>query len=286
MQALRTDVLIIGAGLAGSLLAWQLMQAGKKVHLLHNPTFTSASRVAAGLVNPVTGQRLVLQDNIEVLLPTAHKLYQQLEERFHTQFFFKKEMLRSLQNDKSKLAWQKRQNDPKYQDYLCNIEEQSNVIKQYQTGYLDTNTLLNALHIYFQEHNCITKADVQQDDILNHPTHSQWQHITTSKLIFCQGWRDINSKFFSFLPFQPAKGEILHLSTLNKLPEHIINQGKWLLPLNGSNFKIGATYQTDALHEQTTEEGKQALLTALKNMPIEQKGITLIDHQAGIRPNT
>ncbi|MDQ6957125.1 MAG: FAD-dependent oxidoreductase [Mariprofundaceae bacterium] len=288
-QTLRTDVLIIGAGLAGSLLAWRLIQAGKSVHILHNPKLTSASRVAAGLINPVTGQRLVLQENIEVLLPAAHALYQQLEEQFHTQFFFEKDMLRSLQHDKAKLAWKKRQLDSAYQHYICEIPSSPDVIKQSQTGYLDTNALLDALHGYFQQYNCLTEGDAQQHDIQVHQSaqyHLQWKHITASTVVFCQGWREINNKFFSFLPFQPAKGEILHLSTPNKLPEHIINQGKWLLPLNDGNFKIGATYQSNTNDEQTTEEGKKELLTALKSMPIEQQNITLTNHQAGIRPNT
>jgi len=285
-QALHTDVLIIGAGLAGSLLAWQLMQSEKSVQLMHNPKFTPASRVAAGLVNPVTGQRLVLQENIEELLPAAHKLYEQLGKQFHTQFFFKKNMLRTLQNDKVKFAWKKRQFDHKYQHYVCEIPNQSDVIKQYQTGYLDTNTLLDALHIYFQQHDCLTESDVHQHDIQIHQSHVQWQHITASTVVFCQGWRETNGKFFYFLPFQPAKGEILHLSTPNKLPEYIINQGKWLLPLNDGSFKIGATYQSTKNDEQTSEAGKKELLSALESMPIEQKNITLTNHQAGIRPNT
>lgn len=285
-EPLRIDALIIGAGLAGSLLAWRLMQAGKKIHILHNPALTSASRVAAGLVNPVTGQRLVLQENIENLLPAAHTLYQQFAEQFHAQFFFEKNMLRSLQQDKSKQAWQKRQLDPKYQTYISAIPNQTDMIEQHCTGYLDTNALLDALHGYFKQHNCLTESDVQQHDIQVHQSHVQWHDISASKAIFCQGWREINGELFSFLPFQPAKGEILHLSSPNKLPEHIINQDKWLLPLGNSHFKIGATYQSNNPDGKPSEAGKKILLDALKNMPIEQADITLKHHQVGIRPNT
>ena len=195
-------------------------------------------------------------------------------------------MLRSLQHDKTKLAWEKRQTDLNYQGYLCNVAGQSDVIKQHQTGYLDTNALLDALHEHFQKHHCITTTDVQQDDIQRHQNHVQWQHVTASTLICCQGWREANAGFFSFLPFQPAKGEILHLFSPNKLPEHIINQGKWLLPLKGGNFKIGATYQNHAKDEQPSESGKHELLNALKNMPLAQADISITAHQAGIRPNT
>jgi len=285
-QPLHIDTLIVGAGLAGSLLAWQLMQAGKKIHILHNPSFTSASRVAAGLINPVTGQRLVLQEHIEDLLPTAHALYRQLGEHFQQQFFYAKAMLRSLQNSRLKQAWTKRQHDSNYHDYLSPVAQHSDIIQQHQTGYLDTNALLDALHHYFQEHGCMTCCELQNDDIHIQHNTIQYQHMTASSLIYCQGWREINGKFFSFLPFQPAKGEILHLSTKKKLPEAIINQDKWLLPLQHGSFKLGATYQSNMLNEQATEEGKQQLLAALNTMPIDSDGITLLEHQAGIRPNT
>jgi len=52
------DFLIVGQGLAGSLMAWELMQRGKTVLIVDNG-LENASRVAAGLINPVTGMRFV-----------------------------------------------------------------------------------------------------------------------------------------------------------------------------------------------------------------------------------
>ena len=285
-QEVRTDILIVGAGLAGSILAWRLLQAGIQVQLLHNPERTAASRVAAGLVNPITGQRLVLQKNIEALLPAAKELYQQLEEKFHRQFFFTKDMLRSLQHDKARKAWEKRQHDPAYQEFISEVKGNADTILQHQTGYLDTNALLDTLHTYFQEQACITATDINDDDIYYDTDHIQWQHITAKTLIYCRGWREINGKYFSFLPFQPAKGEILHLLSQKELPKHIINQGKWLLPIDQQHCKIGATYQPHVLNEQPTQAAKQQLLAALKRMPVAQEDIEICHHQAGIRPNT
>jgi len=282
----HTDVLIVGAGLAGSLLAWRLIQAGQKVQLIHDPNITSASRVAAGLVNPVTGQRLVLQKNIGQLLPEARQLYQQLSEQFKQTFFFEKPMRRTLQHEKSRVAWKKRRIDSNYQAYLHSVPNKPDMIEQQQTGYLDTSALLDCLHNYFEEQQCMLSASFDANDIQFYDDCIRWRHIRASKLILCQGWRGMHCKFFSYLPFQPAKGEILTLSTSSILPEHIINQGKWLLPLTHGIFKLGATYQSQKLDEQSTEAGKQDLLTALKSMPIAQENITLKQHQAGIRPNT
>jgi len=57
----NTDFLIIGQGLAGSLLAWTLLQQQQTVVLVDSQDPQGASQVAAGLVNPVVGQRLEKQ---------------------------------------------------------------------------------------------------------------------------------------------------------------------------------------------------------------------------------
>lgn len=52
-------VLVAGQGLAGTLLAWELEQAGRDFVIADPGHQGSASRVGAGLVNPVTGERWV-----------------------------------------------------------------------------------------------------------------------------------------------------------------------------------------------------------------------------------
>lgn len=51
-------VLIIGQGIAGSCLAWELKRRGADFTIADRPIAETASRVAAGLVNPLTGPRL------------------------------------------------------------------------------------------------------------------------------------------------------------------------------------------------------------------------------------
>ena len=59
----KYDYLIIGQGLAGSLLTWELLQRGCKIIVVDNG-LENASKVAAGLINPVTGMRLVWQGSL------------------------------------------------------------------------------------------------------------------------------------------------------------------------------------------------------------------------------
>ncbi len=59
MSAVRPPVLIVGQGLAGTLLAWELERAGRAFEIVDPGHAAAASRVGAGLVNPVTGERWV-----------------------------------------------------------------------------------------------------------------------------------------------------------------------------------------------------------------------------------
>jgi glycine/D-amino acid oxidase-like deaminating enzyme len=274
------DTVIVGAGLAGSILAWKLMQAGQRIHIIHHTTQISASRVAAGIINPVTGQRLVLQKNIETLLPTAKGFYHDLSERFHQQFYTPKPMLRILRNNNERTAWNKRKHDPHYQSYLSAIAGREDAIMQHQTGYLDTKLLLNHLHHYFKQQGCLmeTNRDTYDTDT-----------CFAKHMILCQGWRSVDCPFFSYLPFQPAKGEILTLTSQNKLPNYMINQGKWLLPIDANTCKLGASYQTQFTHENTSKEHAKALMHELKNMllgDMPEHNFNIQAHEVGVRPNT
>jgi len=63
------DYIIVGQGLAGSLLAYELMQEGKLVCIVDEHHLGAASAVAAGIINPITGRRFAKSWRIDELLP-------------------------------------------------------------------------------------------------------------------------------------------------------------------------------------------------------------------------
>jgi len=66
---MEVDVLIVGQGLAGSLLARRL--SAHKSLVVVDPGLSSASRVAAGLLTPLTGRRFTLTSEYPELLARA-----------------------------------------------------------------------------------------------------------------------------------------------------------------------------------------------------------------------
>lgn len=60
ISKVQTDYIIVGQGLAGSLIALNLLRRGKSVRVIDDGHKHAASKVAAGLINPITGRRHVL----------------------------------------------------------------------------------------------------------------------------------------------------------------------------------------------------------------------------------
>jgi len=85
------DYLIVGQGLAGSFLSWNLLRRNKSIAIIYQDHENCSSLAAAGMINPITGKRLVLSQRCEELLPYAKEVYHELERLFN-----KIEQLRTL----------------------------------------------------------------------------------------------------------------------------------------------------------------------------------------------
>ena len=78
---MTVDYLIVGQGLCGTFLSYYLSKAGKKVIIVDKSNAFTASKVASGVINPVTGRRIVRTWRIEELLPFALDAYTELGNR-------------------------------------------------------------------------------------------------------------------------------------------------------------------------------------------------------------
>jgi glycine/D-amino acid oxidase-like deaminating enzyme len=291
---MNVDFLIVGQGLAGSLLAWELMQRGRTIIIIDNGK-ENASQVAAGLINPITGMRLVKTTDADTLLPAAKHCYAQLADFFGQNFYLQKPMLRIFKSANEGLHALKRSHTEYYQPYLGdihlakasldNIRTPYGFIEQKQTGYLLTRPLLNCLKDFFIAQNCYQSTDFSYQDLLLTP-HVCWKNIHPKTIVFCEGHLAMQNPWFSWLPFQPAKGEILTLEHQTRLPDKILNHGHWLIPLNSQHIRVGASFDRDNLNLQPTSSGKDSLLQELKMVSDNLSTTRLINHQAHIRPCT
>ncbi len=288
---MKLDFLIVGQGLAGSLLAWRLLQNGCSIKIV-DPDLENASKAAAGLINPVTGMRFVKTENIEALYPEAIRLYSELGAFFQQRFFIEKPMLRLLRHQKEYDAAFNRLKQDDYAEYLNDIKpaysglnSPCGVLRQHKTGYLRVADLLSALKTYFVSRQCYLQTRLDYDEIQIGAAIA-WRNIRAKKLVFCEGYLATQNPFFKDLPFQPVKGEILTLETPQRLRPEILNYGQWMIPLTSTMFKTGATFDRQSLDQEITEAARHQLINTLQKVYPELKEYHLVAQQAGVRPTT
>ncbi|NOZ51541.1 MAG: FAD-dependent oxidoreductase [Gammaproteobacteria bacterium] len=290
------DFLIVGQGLAGSLLAWELIERGQRILIIDNENANSASRIAAGIINPITGQRLVKSWHVDALLPTALNCYQILENKFARRFYQQRRMLRLFRSEKQLALWQQRRHDLSYDPYLGEkfstgtfgdkLVDPLGGFEQLQTGFLMVRELLDALKQFFISRQCFHAASIDYEAIDCEGELVKWGGFQAQRIIFCEGFNAKANPWFKTLPYQPSKGEVITLTTDVNLPQYIINDGHWLVPLIDNVYRVGATYSWDVLNSTATEEGRQELMASIQRKLIHATPLHIIEHNAGVRSTT
>lgn len=115
------DFLIVGQGVAGSVLAWTLDQRGCSVVVADSPALPSASAVAAGIVNPLTGRKLVRTWKADDLFPFLHQFYTGIEGELGVQFFHPKTIYRPFRSIAEQTDYLALVADPAVQPYVTQV---------------------------------------------------------------------------------------------------------------------------------------------------------------------
>lgn len=279
------DYLVVGQGIAGTMLTHFLLKRGKKVLVadMFNPS--SASRIAAGLVNPITGKRFVKTWRAGEILPFAVKTYTELEKEWGRQFWFGKNIVKVLPANEDKAGIVLKIAQSGYQEYIVSelqTENQLTAFEITQGGYVDMACLIETFRERLDITGNFVSAQVEMGDLEIGSEQISWNGRTFGRVIFCEGYKAIYNPLFSWLPFVPAKGEVLTIFCEQLGLDKILINDVFLLPLGKGYYKVGATHQWDSLDETATEEGKHELTQKLER--IVHTNYTIVDHQAGIRP--
>ena len=291
----KVNYIIVGQGLAGTVLGHTLLKQNKSVVIIDLPSISMASKVAAGLWNPVVFKRLVKSWMAEDLLDSLERFYPEMELLLGKKFYFKKQILKPFSEEQEKVLWLKKTSEEigKYlnprilSDFLTDIiHNPIGIAEVLNAGNIDTNVFLNASQDYFKNKQLLLEEVFDYQELVLLGNEVAYKGIVAEKIIFCEGYKALDNKYFNWLPFKLTKGEILivriPLLEQKELLSKVINKGVFMLPLGDGLYKVGATYEWDDLSEIPTEKGKLFLVEQLHKLlkvPFE-----IIDQKAGIRP--
>lgn len=292
------DYLIVGQGICGSLLAWKLKKRGKSVLVVDAGHERASSRVAAGMLNPIPGQRLSMAWQLANCLPTLRQTYRELEDAFQQAFLHKRPILRIVSTEREKAYLQERIQDPRYQPYLhINLDSlpegllipaESIPFLITEGGQLDIPSLIQCLRRWLAEQESLCEEIFLHRDLIPNPNGAQWKDWHFSQVVFCEGWQVIHNPWFAHLPFDPVRGAILTLTPPpDTIPPWILNCGQWLLPTADGRLKAGSTYERNHLEVGVcTEADIDTICTSLERHwkpPLREH---IVSGEYGIRPCT
>ena len=289
---MKYDYLIIGQGLAGSILAYQLLKRGRTVAIIDERSPSSSSRVAAGLANPFTGSKMIKSWRVEEFFPYLKQFYSEVESETKAHFFSERTIFRPFVSIAELNDWDGRIAYPNYQKFIWATRKKgshSTFIHEPLGGVeirgyvLNVAKFIDILYQYFETKCTFVKGRFDECMLEIKDRGIKYQDIEASKIIFCSGHQIRQSSFFGWIPMAPVKGEILHLK-MNTHFETIYNQSCFIIPQENGIFKAGSTYDRNDLSDEPTEFGKNEIskkLDALLEMKYE-----IVNHEAGIRPAT
>ncbi|PHI21636.1 FAD-dependent oxidoreductase [Lewinellaceae bacterium SD302] len=288
----RYDFIVIGQGLAGTLIGYRLEKAGKSVCYVDAPEQTSASSVAAGIINPITGRRFVKSWRIDELLPEAEKLYTELEEKLGGQFRYELPLVRTLFNRGDQNDWDIRSCDEEYAPYLNSQPELSTLpaITKPAFAYagvnrssrIDLARLTEAYGTATLSAKRLLSEKVDYQKLIVNDKGISYGPIKAKAVIFCEGWRARHNPWFSYLPHRGAKGEVLHVRIDAPTPELMFKHRVFLVPRANGTHWIGATTENDFTDDIPTRANHDYLKSRLDEVLIAPYEIA--DHRAAVRP--
>lgn len=289
---MQVDVILIGQGISGTWLSYFLEKAGVSFLVIDEHRKESASGLAAGIINPVTGRRIVKTWMTDELLPYCRDKYAELGNALKKDVIEQKDIFDFFPTPQMRMAFYERfSKDPTYLRIPGNENDQRDYL-QYDFGYgTITPCYLVNLPLILKEwrnHLLQTGSLIEQSfdfaSMSVRPSRVRYKDITACKIIFCDGIASMNHPYFKNLPFAPNKGEVIWIEAPDLPASNIYKKGMNIVPWSPGIFWVGSSYEWEFDHEQPTDlfrEKTTALLKQMLRVPF-----SIIDHKAGVRPAT
>lgn len=289
---LKVDYLIIGKGIAGTLLAYFLLKRNKEIFVVDHYDPSSASMVGGGLFNPITGQRHVKTWMADTLFPFAEETYKDLEKYLNRSFYYKINLVKIFDNEELQSTWTNKVNSGEITLYIADTDSSATntgwVAKTpYSaelkgTGFVEMALLITAFKDKLQAENKYLEEKLDYSDLKFDGDYIYWKDIVSSKVIFCEGHLATKNPWFSWLPFVLTKGDMLTIKAEELSLEKILSKDIFVLPLGESKYRVGSTYKWEYNTEDPEYTGREEIEKKLSKLIT--CSFSICDHKAGIRP--
>ena len=284
------DYLIIGQGISGTWLSYYLQKANKSFIVIDNAQPNSASRVAAGIINPVTGRRIVKTWMIDELLSFLIPAYEELGNELNIKAIEKKNLIDFHPTPQMKIAFDERVKENA--DLLFHPDDQWQYqnIFNYELGFgevdpcyvVNLKEILPAWRKKLLSNNQLLEEDFEITELKQADSGINYKNIKAEKIFFCDGIHSSQNPFFKNLPFALNKGEAILIEATGIPSTHIFKKGMMLTSIQKDLFWLGSNYLWEFPDDQPTElfrKQTELLVRSWLKVPFK-----IVDHKASVRP--
>ncbi|RYE00026.1 MAG: hypothetical protein EOP54_01745 [Sphingobacteriales bacterium] len=271
-------ILIIGQGIAGTLLSFELFTAGVPFQVIDQVDTNCASWASGAVLNPYSGRTIKGISRRNQMYLVARNKYQQLEGLIGSKILHHTPLIVFEAEDPDTTV-------PVPEAILKAFKQQNDIQLFDEVALVDNALLLKEWSKVLEQNQCITNGlfDLEQLSYQDGPLKYQGKQY--SKLIFCTGVTAHDSPLFSSLRFTQNRGDVLLIRSEQLNHNFIYQKDKLrLLPRPDHTFWCGSNYlwaYEDMIPNRGWAEQTIAQLNSWLQTPFEVK-----DHFCAKRPTT
>ncbi len=285
----HVDHIIVGHGLAGATLAVELQRRGQSILVLDRAEPVTSSKVAAGLMTPITGKRFALTPRWETLWPRAVEFYRDIEAELNLRFLMQRPAVRVFVDQEERDRFAARR------ERVAELVEEptpalSDAIKAPHDGFQMKHAGRLDVAAFLAGRKASLGSDIETTSVqLNQITaggdgiHIGGLDVIGQRLTFCGGFTQTPNPWFPQVVFEAAKGEMVTFTAAQLQEKRTVHaRGLWITQTGVHTYRAGATYDWDAMDSIPTQAAHDSLVERLGG--IIRIPFDVIDHVAAVRP--
>ncbi len=290
MHGNHYDMMIVGQGICGTVLSSSLILQGQKVIVIDDGSNKAASKIASGVINPVTGRRIVKTWQIDDVMPVAVRIYQALEKKLGTSIVKQCNIVNFHASEQMQKAFADRIAEDS--TYLSTPPLSNAISAAFDAPYghtvidpcwlIDVENLLHHWRQYLIEQHALVEDVFDFNKLAIKADLITYDKYTANKIIFCEGAKGEDNPYFKKLPFAPNKGEALLVDIKDLDNQFIYKKTVSIVPWKDSIFWVGSNYEWNNNNDDPSLAFKEKTIVALNEwlkLPYQ-----VVDHIAAIRP--
>ncbi|CAG5086646.1 NAD(P)/FAD-dependent oxidoreductase [Parvicella tangerina] len=279
--------LVVGQGLAGSVLLYQLEKNDISFDVVDENHKKSGSMAAGGIMHPMSFRRLKLAWRSLELINEAIPFYEKVSTSLATPVFKTSTFYRPFISIEEQNNWMARMNESPYDEILGVSDEKiAGISSPYGMGIINYSGRLEVQDFLIQTRKKFEKniSSEKFDFTKLKKSNTSWNYngVDYEGVIFCEGFQFIYNPYFNYLPENLTKGEIIEINT-EAIQGKTLSRGCFIVPQKGEdNYLVGSTYAWHTVSTEPTEKARQELKEKVEK--VIQAPYTVYDQAAGIRP--